>query len=74
MSPLSQLEMTLPGGVPEVFEVMVRLMSNRELRHLEVLQDLDRRTLTAVAAGHLLGLEWGQVFRPLKANRMVRTG
>jgi hypothetical protein len=70
MSSLSQLEMTLPGGFPGVFGVMVRLMCDRELRHLEVLQDLDRRTLTAVTAGQLLGLERRQVFRPLKANRI----
>jgi hypothetical protein len=74
MTPLSQLEMTLPGGFSGVFGVMVRLLSDRELRHLEVLQDLDRRTLTAVAAGQLLGLKRRQVFRRLKANRMVRTG
>jgi hypothetical protein len=37
--------------------VTVRLMSDGELRRLEVLQDLDRRRLTAAAAGQLLGLE-----------------
>ena len=33
----------------------VRLMSDRELRRLEVLQDLDRRRLTPGAAEQLLG-------------------
>jgi hypothetical protein len=45
-------------------------MSDRELRRLEVLQDLDRRRLTAPAAGQLLGLERRQVFRLLKAYRI----
>jgi hypothetical protein len=45
--------------------VTVRLMSDRELRRLEVLQDLDRRRLTPAAAGQLLGLERRQVFRLL---------
>src|SRR5277367_1650529 len=45
-------------------------MSDRELRRLEVLQDLDRRRLTPVAAGQLLGLERRQVFRLLKAYRI----
>jgi hypothetical protein len=50
---------------------MVRLMSDRELRRLEVLQDLDRRRLTPAAAGQLLGLERRQVFRLLlKASRI----
>jgi hypothetical protein len=31
--------------------VTIRLMSDRELRRLEVLQDLDRRRLTPGAAG-----------------------
>ena len=48
----------------------VRLMSDRELRRLEVLQDLDRRRLTTAAAGQLLGLERRQVFRLLKAYRI----
>jgi hypothetical protein len=39
MSPLCQLQMTLPGGIPGDLWVMVRLMSDRELRRLEVLQD-----------------------------------
>jgi hypothetical protein len=34
-----------------VFGVTVRLMSDRERRRLEVLQDLDRRRLTTAAAG-----------------------
>ena len=45
----------------------VRLMSDRELQRLEVLQDLDRRRLMPAAAGQLLGLERRQVFRLLKA-------
>ena len=48
----------------------VQLMSDGELRRLEVLQDLDRRRLTAAAAGQLLGLERRQVFRLLKAYRI----
>jgi hypothetical protein len=35
-----------------------------------VLQDLDRRRLTTVAASQLLGLERRQVFRLLKAYRI----
>jgi Homeodomain-like domain len=53
-----------------VFGVTVRLMSDRELRRLEVLQDLDRRRLRPAAAGQLLGLERRQVFRLLKAYRI----
>jgi len=53
-----------------VFGVTVQLMSDGELRRLEVLQDLDRRRLTAAAAGQLLGLERRQVFRLLKAYRI----
>jgi len=53
-----------------VFGVTVRLMSDGELRRLEVLQDLDRRRLTPAAAGQLLGLERRQVFRLLKAYRI----
>jgi hypothetical protein len=53
-----------------VFGVTVRLMSDRELRRLEVLQDLDRGRLTTAAAGQLLGLERRQVFRLLKAYRI----
>src|ERR1700739_193307 len=45
-------------------------MSDRELRRLEVLQDLDGRRLTPAAAGQLLGLERRQVFRLLKAYRI----
>ena len=50
--------------------VTIRLMSDRELRRLEVLQDLDQRRLTTAAAGQLLGLERRQVFRLLKAYRI----
>ena len=46
-------------------------MSDRELRRLEVLQDLDRQRLTPAAAGQLLGLERHQVFRLLKAYRIA---
>ena len=67
--------MTLPGGFPGVFGVMVRLMSDGELSRLEVLRDLDQKRLTTEAAAQLLGLERRQVFGPLKANRIeVRTG
>jgi hypothetical protein len=52
-----------------VFGVTVRLMSDGELRRLEVLQDLDRGRLTSAAAGQLLGLERRQVFRLLKVYR-----
>src|SRR5215475_10513403 len=69
MSPVCQLEMTLPRGFLGVFGVTVRLMSDGELRRLEVLQDLDQRRLTPAAAGQLLGLERRQVFRLLKAYR-----
>ena len=48
----------------------VRLMSDGELRRLEVLRDLDRQRLTTAAAGQLLGLERRQVFRLLKAFRL----
>src|SRR5437868_13253266 len=70
MSPVCQIEMTLPWGFPGVSGVSVRLMSDRELRRLEVLQDLDRRRLTTAAAGQLVGLERRQVFRLLKAYRI----
>ena len=70
MSPVCQLEMTLPWAFRGVFGVTVREMSDRELRRLEVLQDLDRRRLTPAAAGQLLGLERRQVFRLLKAYRI----
>src|SRR5437868_13591916 len=70
MSPVCQIEMTLPWGFPGVSGVSVRLMSDRELRRLEVLQDLDRRRLTTAAAGQLLGLPRRQVFRLLKVYRI----
>ncbi len=59
-----------------MFGVTVRLMSNRGLQRLEVLQDLDRRRLTPAAAadarggGSVLGLERRQVFRLLKAYQI----
>jgi alkylation response protein AidB-like acyl-CoA dehydrogenase len=46
MSPLCQLEMTLPAGYPGVLRVTVRLMSDGELRRQEVPRDLDQRRLT----------------------------
>ncbi len=62
MSPVCQLEMILPWAFRGVFGVTLRLISDRELRRLEVLQDLDRQRLTPAAAGQLLGLERRQVF------------
>ena len=53
-----------------MFGVTVRLMSDRELRRLEVLQELNQGRLTAAAAGQLLGLERRQVFRLLKVYRI----
>jgi len=50
--------------------VTVRQMSDRELRRLEVLRDLDQRRLTSEAAVQLLRLERRQVFRLLKAYRI----
>src|SRR5437762_574869 len=70
MTPLCQIEMTLPWGFRGVVGVTIRLMSDRELGRLEVLQDMDRRRLTTAAAGQLLGLERRQVFRLLKAYRI----
>jgi Winged helix-turn helix len=61
---------TRPGDFRGVFGVTVRLMSDRELRRVEVLQDLDRRRLTPAAAAQLLGLERRQVFRLLKVYRI----
>ena len=51
--------------------VTVRLMSDGELTRLEVLRDLDRQGLTTDAAAQLLGLGRRQVFRLLKAYRVV---
>ena len=45
MSPLCQLEMTLPGDFRGVSRVTVRLMSDGELTRREVLRDLDQRRL-----------------------------
>src|SRR5215469_13478078 len=69
MSPVCQLEMTLPGDFRGVSGVTVRLMSDGELSRLEVLGDLDQKRLTTEAAAQLLGLERRQVFRLLKAYR-----
>ena len=69
MSPVCQLEMTLPADFAGVFGVTVQLMSDRELGRFEVLRDLDQRRLTTPAAAQLLGLERRQVFRLLKAYR-----
>src|ERR1019366_4466329 len=63
MSPLCQIEMTLPGDFSEGVWVTVRLMSDGELTRLEVLRDLDQRRLTITAAAQLLGLERRQGFR-----------
>ena len=49
--------------------VTVRLMSDGELKRLEVLRDLDQKRLTSEAAAQLLGLERRQVFRLLQAYR-----
>src|ERR1700730_19182026 len=65
MSPLCQIEMTLPGAFPGVCWVTVRQMSDGELTRLEVLRDLDQRRLTVEATRQLLGLERRQVFRLL---------
>src|SRR5215469_16577962 len=70
MSPVCQLEMTLPGDFRGVSGVTVRLMSDGELSRLEVLRDLDQKRLTTEAAPQLLGLERRQVFRLLKAYRI----
>jgi hypothetical protein len=70
MSPLCQIEMTLPGAFPGVCWVTVRQMSDGELTRLEVLRDLDQRRLTVEATRQLLGLERRQVFRLLKAYRI----
>ena len=63
MSPLCQLQMTLPGGFPGVSGVAVRLMSDGEPWPLQVLRDLDQKRLTTQAAAQLLGLERRLVFR-----------
>jgi hypothetical protein len=50
--------MTTPGRISGgVSRVTVRLMSDGELRRLEVLRDLDQRRLTTEAAAQLLRLE-----------------
>jgi hypothetical protein len=54
MSPVCQLEMTLPGGVRGVLGVTVRLMSDGELSRLEGLRDLDQKRLPTEAATQLL--------------------
>src|SRR5271163_1557580 len=69
MSLLCQLQMTLPGRFSGMSRVTVQLMSDGELRRLEVLRDLDQRRLTTAAAAQLLGLERRQVFRLLGAYR-----
>jgi hypothetical protein len=43
--------MTLPWGYPGVSGVTVRLMSDGELRRLEVQRDLDQRRLTTEGGG-----------------------
>ena len=47
----------------------VRLMSDGEIKRLEVLRDVDQKRQTSEAAAQLLGLERRQVFRLLKAYR-----
>ena len=59
--------MTPPGDFRGVLGVTIRLMSDRELSRLEV---LDQKRLTTKAAGQLLGPERRQVFRLLKAYRI----
>ena len=54
MSPVCQLQMTLPGRFPGVSGVMVREMSDEELSRLEVLRDLDHASrLSSVQARYL---------------------
>ena len=70
MTPLCQLEMTLPGGFPGG----VGGDSSADERwgavaRLEVLRNLDRKRLSTQAAAQLLGLERRHVFRLLKAYR-----
>lgn len=50
--------------------MVVLIMSDGELKRLEVLRDLDQGQLTVEAAGLLLGLSRRQVFRVLKAYRV----
>jgi len=69
MAPLCHLQMTLPGGYAGVLGMTVRLMTDQELARLEVLRDLDRKTVDGEAAAQLLRLERRQVFRLLKAYR-----
>src|SRR5215475_15303256 len=52
-----------------VFGVTVRLMSDGELRRLEVLRDVDRGGLPVRAAAQLLGRSERQVWRLLKEFR-----
>ena len=56
MSLLCQLQMTLLCGFQGVFGVTVRLMSDRELRRLEVVREIDRGNLPVRAAAQLLGV------------------
>ena len=46
--------------------VVLPVMSDNELKRLEVLRDLDQGQLTVEAAGPLLGLSRRQVFRVLR--------
>jgi len=59
MTPLCQLEMTLPRGFPGVSGVTVQLMSDGELTRLEVLRDLEQCRLTTEAATSFWG--WSAV-------------
>src|SRR5204862_4286000 len=67
MSPVCQLEMTLPWGF--LGGVWGDGLSDGELTRLELLRDLDQRRLTVETTAQLLGLERLQVFRLLKAYR-----
>jgi hypothetical protein len=54
MSPLCQLQITIPGGYPGVLRATVRVMSEGELARLEVQRDLDQKRLTTKTAPQLL--------------------
>ena len=69
MSPLCQLEMTLPGDFSGGVWGDGTADERWGAARLEVLRDLDQRRLTTAAAAQLLGLERRQVFRLLKAYR-----
>ncbi len=72
MSPVCQLEMTVPGVIRGVFGVTVRLMTDGELTRLEVLRDLDQGRLSTAAAAQLLQLERRQVYRLIEGLSVRR--